>query len=191
MNGEDPVITYDEGGSDDGSGDFVGADLTRQDAIVETPTMSSQDPDWMKKYASIAEIDGGRRRSRKNRGFKKSKTRKGNKMLSSWVAFVKKVQHEEKISYSDAMKRASARKKEWKRGQMGGEGDDMSMMNNSMGMTKAMNKSKSKSQSQYGGNEYGAQKSAMANANMMSAGRRRRGSKRCGSRTRGSRRSRR
>jgi len=41
--------------------------------------------------------------------------------LSSWVAFVKKVQHEEKISYSDAMKRASARKKEWKMGQMGGD----------------------------------------------------------------------
>ena len=62
---------------------------------------------------------GGRR----HRGSKKAhkKTRKGNKMLSSWVAFVKKVQRDEQISYSDAMKRASARKKEWKRGQMGGE----------------------------------------------------------------------
>ena len=65
------------------------------------------------------ELAGGRR----HRGSKKAhkKSRKGNKMLSSWVAFVKKVQHEEKISYSDAMKRASARKKEWKRGQMGGD----------------------------------------------------------------------
>jgi len=61
---------------------------------------------------------GGRRRGTK-------KTRKGNKMLSSWVAFVKKVQHEEKISYSDAMKRASARKKEWKMGQMGGADDSV------------------------------------------------------------------
>jgi len=62
---------------------------------------------------------GGRR----HRGSKKAhkKTRKGNKMLSSWVAFVKKVQRDEQISYSDAMKRASARKKEWKMGQMGGE----------------------------------------------------------------------
>jgi hypothetical protein len=64
--------------------------------------------------------EGGRR----HRGSKKAhkKTRNGNKMLSSWVAFVKKVQRDEQISYSDAMKRASARKKEWKRGQMGGEG---------------------------------------------------------------------
>ena len=131
--------------------------------------------------------DAGRRRSRKNRGAEKGKTRKGNKMLSSWVAFVKKVQHEEKISYSDAMKRASARKKEWKMGQMGGE--DGSMMG--MSSSKSMNKSKSQTQSQYGGNEYGAQKTAMANTNMMSAGRRRRGSKRRGSKRRGSRRSRR
>ena len=65
---------------------------------------------------------GGRRRSRRRgfKGSKKGKTRKGNKMLSSWVAFVKKVQKEEQISYSQAMKRASARKKEWKMGQMGG-----------------------------------------------------------------------
>ena len=65
---------------------------------------------------------GGRRRSRRRgfKGSKKSKSRKGNKMLSSWVAFVKKVQKEEQISYSQAMKRASARKKEWKMGQMGG-----------------------------------------------------------------------
>jgi len=61
-------------------------------------------------------MEGGRR----HKGSKK--TRKGNNMLKSWVAFVKKVQHEEKISYSDAMKRASKRKSEWKRGQMGGSG---------------------------------------------------------------------
>ena len=71
--------------------------------------------------------DGGRR----HRGSKKAhkKSHKGNKMLSSWVAFVKKVQREEKIPYSKAMKRASTRKKEWKRGQMGGDGpmgNDMS-----------------------------------------------------------------
>ena len=99
---------------------------------------------------------GGRRRGTK-------KARKGNKMLSSWVAFVKKVQHEEKISYSDAMKRASARKKEWKMGQMGGQG----VADNAASV---------------GGGEM-ADKTSMT----MSAGRRRRR----GSRRRGSRRSRR
>jgi hypothetical protein len=74
------------------------------------------------------ELAGGRR----HRGSKKAhkKSRKGNKMLSSWVAFVKKVQRDEQISYSDAMKRASARKKEWKRGQMGGEGVPAPVLNN-------------------------------------------------------------
>jgi hypothetical protein len=56
---------------------------------------------------------GGRRRKG---SMKASKTRKVNPALKSWVAFVKKVQHEEKISYPDAMKRASKRKSEWKRG---------------------------------------------------------------------------
>ena len=54
------------------------------------------------------EQEGGRRHQKK--------TRKVNSALKSWVAFVKKVQHEEKISYPDAMKRASKRKSEWKRG---------------------------------------------------------------------------
>lgn len=46
--------------------------------------------------------------------------RKTNKTLKSWVAFVKKVQKEENISYKEAMSRAKARKKEW---QHGGEGE--------------------------------------------------------------------
>jgi hypothetical protein len=80
------------------------------------------------KVLSDEEMDGGRRRSRRRgfKGSKKSKSRKGNKMLSSWVSFVKKVQKEEQISYSQAMKRASARKKEWKMGQMGGGSMSMS-----------------------------------------------------------------
>jgi hypothetical protein len=36
--------------------------------------------------------------------------RKVNKSLKAWVAFIKKVQKEEKLSYSDAMKRAKVRK---------------------------------------------------------------------------------
>jgi hypothetical protein len=154
-------------------------------------------------------LEGGRRRSRRRgfKGSKKSKTRKGNKMLSSWVAFVKKVQHEEQISYSDAMKRASARKKEWKMGQMGGEYG--SVMDPSL-----MTKSKSKSKSQYGGKK-GRKTSTISTSSSSSSsssgsssgssssqdgGRRRRkqrrivkkrGSKKRGSKKRGSRRSRR
>lgn len=53
--------------------------------------------------------------------------RRANKTLKSWVAFVKKVQKEENLTYPKAMKRASQRKKEWKRGMKGGEpyDDDM------------------------------------------------------------------
>ena len=50
--------------------------------------------------------------------------RKTNKALTKWVAFVKKVQKEEKIGYSEAMKRAKVRKdhgEKW----MGGGGGDM------------------------------------------------------------------
>ena len=49
-------------------------------------------------------------------GRKRKGTRKINPALKSWVTFVKKVQHEEKITYPEAMKRASKRKSEWKRG---------------------------------------------------------------------------
>ena len=46
----------------------------------------------------------------------KKKTRKVNPALKSWVKFVKKIQHEEKLTYPEAMKRASKRKSEWQRG---------------------------------------------------------------------------
>jgi hypothetical protein len=122
---------------------------------------------------------GGRRRSRRRgfKGSKKGKTRKGNKMLSSWVAFVKKVQKEEQISYSQAMKRASARKKEWKMGQMGGDeggdvdenGNPILRSSNPTGSTGSM--------------------SSMGSASVSVGGRRRRRSKRRGSKKRrGSRR---
>lgn len=83
-------------------------------------------PSWTFTPASGSTGSNGMGDSSANTGGRRSgtkKARKGNKMLSSWVAFVKKVQHEEKIPYSQAMKRASARKKEWKRGQMGGAPD--------------------------------------------------------------------
>jgi hypothetical protein len=71
----------------------------------------NQDPSMMEEEE---DQEGGRR----HKGSKKAhkKTRKVNPALKSWVAFVKRVQHEEKISYPDAMKRASKRKSEWKRG---------------------------------------------------------------------------
>jgi hypothetical protein len=58
------------------------------------------------------------------------KSKKANSSLKSWVAFVKKVQKEENISYPEAMKRASARKSEWKRG--GSAMDTSSPMSSSM-----------------------------------------------------------
>jgi hypothetical protein len=59
------------------------------------------------------DIDGGRRRKKGGKGTKK---RKENPVLASWRKFVRKVQHEEKITYPEAMKRASKRKSEWQRG---------------------------------------------------------------------------
>lgn len=47
---------------------------------------------------------------------KGTKKRKENPMLASWRKFVRKVQHEEKITYPQAMKRASKRKSEWQKG---------------------------------------------------------------------------
>ena len=57
---------------------------------------------------------GGRRHRRQGH-----KTRKEPNVLKSWRKFVRKVQHEEHLSYPKAMKRASKRKSEWQRG--GGE----------------------------------------------------------------------
>jgi hypothetical protein len=51
---------------------------------------------------------GGRRKG--------NKTRKEPNVLKSWRKFVRKVQHEEHLTYPKAMKRASQRKSEWQRG---------------------------------------------------------------------------
>jgi len=74
------------------------------------------------------DLEGGKRRQRKT-----LKKRKSNNILKSWVTFVKKVQKDEKIpSYKDAIKRASQRKREWKRGMMGGMTSTMSETAGSM-----------------------------------------------------------
>jgi len=49
--------------------------------------------------------------------------RKVNKSLKSWVAFVKRVQKEEKLSYKDAIHRAKVRKDKGEKWMMKG-GDD-------------------------------------------------------------------
>ena len=67
------------------------------------------------------------------------KKRKEPSVLASWRKFVRKVQHEEKITYPQAMKRASKRKSEWQRGgadmgeekMMDKEVDDKQMMGGS------------------------------------------------------------
>jgi hypothetical protein len=46
--------------------------------------------------------------------------RKQNKSLKAWVAFVKKVQKEEKLSYKDAIHRAKVRKDKGEKWMMGG-----------------------------------------------------------------------
>jgi len=50
--------------------------------------------------------------------------RKVNKSLKAWVAFVKKVQKEEKLSYKDAIHRAKVRKDKGEKWMRGG-GDEM------------------------------------------------------------------
>ena len=129
-------------------------------------------PSWMFTPSSSTGMgDGAGTMGGRRRGTKKA--RKGNKMLSSWVAFVKKVQHEEKISYSDAMKRASARKKEWKRGQMGGA---ESMSDDSTGSGSGSDSGS--------GSGSGSGTGYTVPDDDMDGGRRRRGTKRRGSRKR-------
>ena len=49
--------------------------------------------------------------------------RKVNKSLKAWVAFVKKVQREEKLSYKDAIHRAKVRKDKGEKWMKGGDGN--------------------------------------------------------------------
>jgi hypothetical protein len=54
-------------------------------------------------------------------GGKKNTKKRGNNALKSWVAFVKKVAKEEKLSYRDAMMRAKARKDKGEKWMKGGD----------------------------------------------------------------------
>ena len=57
--------------------------------------------------------------------------RKANQSLKSWVSFVKKVQKEEGLGYSEAMKRAKVRKDGGEKWMIGGNNND-SVMNTRM-----------------------------------------------------------
>jgi|LauGreDrversion4_2_1035121.scaffolds.fasta_scaffold25424_6 hypothetical protein len=70
------------------------------------------EPDDSKLNTAFIQEDDDKRGGRR----KGKKTRKVNPALKSWVKFVKKIQHEEKLTYPEAMKRASKRKSEWQRG---------------------------------------------------------------------------
>ena len=127
------------------------------------------------------------------------KKRKEPAVLASWRKFVRKVQHEEKITYPKAMKRASKRKSEWQRGgadmgdeeepenqmmdgedddQMGGSADVQDFDGNYKQLSKVGGR-RSKRRSRRGGNPM------PASPQMMGGSRRRRGTKkRRGSRRR-------
>ena len=73
-------------------------------------------------------IIGGKKH---NKTYKKK--RHGNKSLTAWVKFVKKVAREEKLPYRDAMMRAKVRKDKGEKWMSGGESmSDNSMPDNSM-----------------------------------------------------------
>lgn len=119
-----------------------------------------------------------------NAAYGGRKTKKVNSALKSWVEFVKKISKEENISYPKAMKRASKRKSEWKRG---GHGE----LQIEKSLTQSQSQSKSKSKSQAGGepltpSEIAGKTSmgASIGANIVGGTRKRRGSRK----SRGSRR---
>jgi len=59
--------------------------------------------------------------------------RKVNKSLKAWVAFVKKVQKEEKLNYKEAIHRAKVRKDKGEKWMKGGDGEYMGEENMGMG----------------------------------------------------------
>lgn len=61
--------------------------------------------------------------------------RKVNKSLKAWVTFVKKVQKEEKLNYKEAIHRAKVRKDKGEKWMKGGDGENMDMGEENMGMS--------------------------------------------------------
>lgn len=107
---------------------------------------------------------------RHHKSHKGGKTKKVNSALKSWVAFVKKISKEENISYPKAMKRASKRKSEWKRGGGGMEESEQEQINSPMSVGGTRRKR------QYGGEPLTPSKiaSETGSANIVGGSRRKR-----------------
>jgi hypothetical protein len=150
--------------------------MNNSDPEPKSEPMDDSNNDSMDNYNSDDDLDGGRRRKSRKGG----KTRKVNSALKSWVAFVKKISKEEKISYPKAMKRASTRKSEWKRG---GHGE----FHIEKSLTQSKSQSKSKSKSQAGGEKLTPSEIANQNGSSNVVGGARR-TKRSSKKRRGSRR---
>jgi hypothetical protein len=87
-----------------------GSTTTTTNMSMATPEKKTPDEDM-----KISDEDMNTPNKMASMGGRK-KSRKVNPALKSWVKFVKKIQHEEKLTYPEAMKRASKRKSEWQRG---------------------------------------------------------------------------
>ena len=74
--------------------------------------------------------------------------RKVNKSLKAWVAFVKKVQKQEKLSYKDAIHRAKQRKDKGEKWMTGGEG---TVMEETVSEDPVLETSEETSEEMYGG----------------------------------------
>lgn len=69
----------------------------------------------------VEEIDEETEYQPEKMGGKRKSKRRVNPALGKWVAFVKKVQKEEKLSYRDAMMRAKVRKDKGEKWMKGGD----------------------------------------------------------------------
>lgn len=116
---------------------------------------------------------GGRRHRRQGH-----KTRKEPNVLKSWRKFVRKVQHEEHLSYPKAMKRASQRKSEWQRGGAtdDDDNDDNMVPTPSMGGRRRRRRSRKQRGGDEGGDEvkYGGDPDNVPDDEDQGGGRRRR-----------------
>jgi len=161
-----------------------------EDFTAEQMKMINDDTDLKNAYDDKFGTEGNFMGGKK--GKKGTKKRKEPSVLASWRKFVRKVQHEENITYPKAMKRASKRKSEWQRGgadmDEGGVDDDDEDEGGMMGGSAAVQDFDGKYGEQYGsvgGRSRKSRRSRRGGSQMMGGSRRRRGTKkRRGSRRR-------
>ena len=93
-----------------------------RDAVAESEEVTPDKKIALATNKTSVASNGGRRGKKGGTllygpwGGRGTKKRKEPAVLASWRKFVRKVQHEENISYPKAMKRASKRKSEWQKG---------------------------------------------------------------------------